>query len=117
MSGDLRLAPIGSKRGAWPGRSDWHAIMPVPQSAPPPFPSQPPRRGKPSARYRYDTADRRLIGYVCRFDVGGGEKEFRALTYGRCGSASTPEWRYEGWQSLLAYFHEEQTLVSGERAA
>jgi putative DNA primase/helicase len=94
---DDPFAPISGSTGQKAAPPvEWIAIMPVPDTAPAPFPEHPKLR-KPSYRWRYTDAAGALLGFACRFDRPNGEKEFRPLTYGRRGAAGEPEWRWESW--------------------
>lgn len=92
---DDPYSPIHLKKPGVRAPAGWMAITPVPDTAPAPFPSHP-KLGKPSQRWRYDDADGRLLGYVCRFETKDG-KEFRPLTYGRRTATAKPEWKWESW--------------------
>lgn len=74
----------------------WSIVMPVPADAPKP-PAEHFKLGKPTARWTYTDATGALLGYVLRFDTGGGEKEFRPLTFWRPANGAKPEWRWESW--------------------
>jgi hypothetical protein len=88
--------------------------------------------GKPSWVWPYRTADGRLAGYVCRFEVGGqdgeADKEFRPYRYGavtKKGQARAG-WHWKGWgdgrplynlRELLARSEARVIVTEGEKKA
>jgi putative DNA primase/helicase len=92
------FAPIGGNT-AQPGPSSgvkWVAVVPVPASAPAP-PSAHPKLGQPTARWIYTDATGAVLGHVLRFDLPGGDKQFRPLTWRRPETGGSPMWRWESW--------------------
>ena len=79
----------------------WHAVVPVPEDAPPPPDHY--KLGAPSARYAYHGPDGCPWGYVCRFETADGGKDFLPLTFCRRGAAGAGagaadgEWRWKGF--------------------
>lgn len=67
-------------------KAEWRAIIPVPDDAPRNLPKHP-KYGKPSMIWTYRDAGGGIIGFICRFDTGPGEKEVLPLTYCECKSA------------------------------
>lgn len=76
-------------------KGEWTVLVPIPKNAPPP-PAEHFKRGKPSRTWPYHDAQGRLIGYVCRFDLADGGKEFGPLTYCR-NDKGRLEWRWQSW--------------------
>jgi hypothetical protein len=76
--------------------AEWTAVVPVPKNAPPP-PEAHPRLGRPTRVFTYPDAQARLLGYVYRFDLADGAKEFRPLTYCRKAGAIALGWRWQTW--------------------
>jgi putative DNA primase/helicase len=94
------FAPLpGRGRGRRPAaaaKTDaWRVIHPVPDDAPPP-PQQHYRHGKPARTETYRDPDGRVFGYVWRFDLADGGKEFAPLTLCENG-AGRREWRWKAW--------------------
>jgi putative DNA primase/helicase len=101
---DDPFRPIGDtrRRGRPPAagatkdaKEEWEVLVPIPKNAPR-APAEHFKSGKPSRTWTYHDAQGRLIGYVCRFDLASGDKEFRPLTYCRSGKGSL-EWRWKAW--------------------
>src|SRR5437764_10178983 len=96
MADDPMFAPLpGARRRqqAEPIADAWHPIRPVPDDAPA-APQQHYRHGKPSCRWTYLDAAGKLLGYVLRFDLNDGSKEFAPLTC--CASdGGRREWRWK----------------------
>src|SRR5215472_14440413 len=64
-------------------------------------PSRSDADGEPHRHYRDATS--RLLGYVCRFDLKSGGKDFRPLTY--CKSdAGRLAWRWQSWPAPRPLF-------------
>jgi len=93
------FAPIGSGSSSRATRATskptWDPVMPVPDDAPPP-PVKHFKLGTPAATWRYDDAAGGALGYVYRFNTGGG-KVFRPLIYAQPASGGKAAWRWEGW--------------------
>jgi putative DNA primase/helicase len=111
-------APSAPKKG-----SEWTPIVPVPDDAPPP-PARHPTLGQPTDTYTYRAADRRVNGYVCRFDHAAG-KEFRPLTYCQHPRGVFRDWRWTTWRKPRPLFNLEKLhnrpaapvlIVEGEKA-
>ena len=86
-----------SKQAGYKNQSgpEWMPIIPVPQNAPGPITAHF-KLGTPSAGWTYRTANGGLVGYVCRFDKGNGDKEILPQVYAR-GPGGRQSWR---WQSF-----------------
>jgi putative DNA primase/helicase len=96
------FAPIGGNT-AQPGpasRVKWVAVVPVPADAPAP-PGTHPKLGQPTACWTYADATGAVLGHVLRFDLPGGDKQFRPLTWRRPEADGSPMWRpmwrWESW--------------------
>ena len=92
------FAPIGDGDDAEvrPAKQKaWTIVMPVPPDAPAP-PAKHFKLGKPSATWPYPDPAAAVLGYVLRFDSGGG-KQFRPLTLWRPAKGGKVEWRWESW--------------------
>ncbi len=72
-----KTQPAAKPKADRPAAPEWRALMPVPDDAPPP-PAAHPKHGKPDRVYHYRDADGRTLGFVMRFEAGGGreKKEF-----------------------------------------
>ena len=92
------FAPIGGGGRARPSTvksDDWHVVLPVPEGTPA-APAKHFKRGKPSRTDTYRDAEGRLLGYVLRFDLKDGSKEFLPLTFWQNASGGA-EWRWKAW--------------------
>ncbi|MGH7111384.1 MAG: hypothetical protein ACREFK_13280, partial [Stellaceae bacterium] len=76
-------------------KGEWTVLVPIPKNAPSP-PAEHFKRGKPIRTWSYHDTQGRLIGYVCRFDLADGGKEFMPLTYCQSGTGRL-EWRWQLW--------------------
>jgi putative DNA primase/helicase len=76
-------------------KDGWTVVMPVPKTAPPP-PAAHFKRGKPSQAYCYLDKLGWPLGYVWRFDLPDGGKEFMPLTFCRNADGKF-EWRWKSW--------------------
>ena len=121
--------PLSGARKACSGRSPaagWIPIIPVPQDAPPP-PKTHFKYDAPTAVHAYRGPDRQTWGYVCRFDLEDGSKEFWPLTFCRKLRVDDPEWRWKGFDiprplynlDRLSAATKETSIVvcEGEKAA
>lgn len=102
------------------------AIMPVPNTAPPP-PVAHPKRGIPSVQHVYRDAEGGLLGYIFRFEATPPKfpkKDFYPLTLWDDGTKS--EWRWKsfltprplyGLDLLAEYPDVPVVVVEGEKAA
>jgi hypothetical protein len=99
-------------------------VMPVPADAPP-EPAEHPTLGKPTATWRYNDADGRLLGYTCRFD-SADRKQFRPLTLWRPTTGAVLQWRWENWPEKRPLYglaglaqspRASVLVVEGEKAA
>jgi putative DNA primase/helicase len=91
------LPGAGPRQKASAAAADpWQPIQPVPADAPP-EPPQHRRRGKPSRRWAYRNAVGQLLGYVLRYDLADGTKEFAPATYCQNATTGTSEWRFKGF--------------------
>lgn len=73
------------------GKHAWTPVLPVPDGAGD-RPVAHYRYGRPSVRWAYRDREGRLLGYVCRFDRHGRDKEVLPLTWCRNEKGE------EGWQ-------------------
>jgi len=101
---DEGFAPLpGARRRGRPAkaataiRDEWTVIVPVPKNAPAPA-AEHYKRGKPSARWTYTDRSGSTLGYVCRFDLAEGGKEFLPLTFCQ-NRQSKLEWRWRSWDT------------------
>ncbi|WP_395174411.1 ATP-binding protein [Roseibium alexandrii] len=120
------FAPLDSahrpvQRSASP---EWAAIFPVPESAPKP-PAQHPKRGKPSAVWKYLNADGKLCALVVRFDGRDGEKVVLPLTWQQ-NAKGREGWRWAAIPNARPLYHVDQLaqrpdlpvlVCEGEKAA
>jgi hypothetical protein len=91
--------PLSGARKARRGRSKaagWVPIIPVPEGVAPP-PETHFKHDKPTAVYAYRGPDGRLWGYISRFDLEDGNKEFWPRTFCRKLGVEDPEWRWKGF--------------------
>jgi hypothetical protein len=99
MTDNGMFAPLAGakrpRRSAAPVADEWRPIMPVPGDAPAGRP-QHKRRGKPIGCWTYRDAAVKLLGYVLRFNLPDGGKEFLPATYCQHGATSAREWRFKG---------------------
>jgi putative DNA primase/helicase len=120
------FAPLGNDGDKPPAKGKaWSIVMPVPADAPKP-PTEHFKLGKPSATWPYPEAAGAVLGYVLRFDIGDGEKQFRPLTLWRPAKGGKPEWRWESWpperplyglQGLAERPSAPVVVCEGEKAA
>lgn len=106
---------------------EWRAVMPVPESAPPP-PVAHAKRGKPSTQYIYRDAAGDVMGYIWRFEPQPPKfpkKEFAQLTFQTDGAGDS-EWRWKsmttprplyGLDLLAKYARSDVMIHEGEKAA
>jgi putative DNA primase/helicase len=103
----------------------WRVLAPVPDDAPP-APAKHYRHGKPARVETYRDGDGRLLGYVWRFELAAGGKEFAPLTYCEGKDGGRREWRWKAWGeprplyglARLAQRPQAPVLVvEGEKAA
>ena len=115
----------GTAQQAEPRSAGWFPILPVPENAPP-SPQEHYKRGRPVAIYTYRGPEGALLGYVCRFDADGGNKEFLPLTYCENAGDGKREWRWRGFTAPrplynLARLHASPqapvVVCEGEKAA
>src|SRR5204862_2056818 len=90
------LPGAGHQRQAAAPADDWRQILPVPDDAPP-GPPQDKRRGKPAGCWRYLDSAGKPVGYVLRFDLPDGGKEFLPATYCQHAATGALEWRWKAW--------------------
>src|SRR5438309_11834601 len=127
MADDPMFAPLPGahrRQPAEPIADAWHPIRPVPDDAPA-APQQHYRHGKPSCRWTYLDAAGKLLGYVLRFDLNDGSKEFAPLTF--CASdGGRREWRWKAWPPPRPLYGLDRlaqrptapvVVVEGEKAA
>jgi putative DNA primase/helicase len=112
------------EQAAAPERDEWRAIIPVPDDAPA-APHWHYRHGGPTRTETYRDGEGRLLGYMLRFDLKGGGKEFAPLTFCE-GTGGRREWRWKTWPTprplygldRLAQHPRAPVLVcEGEKAA
>lgn len=72
-------------------RSPWVAVVPAPESAPPP-PKAHIKRGHPQRTWRYLAADGRTIGYVYLFTTSDGGKEVLPLCWAKHRESGAEKW-------------------------
>ncbi len=102
----------------------------VPSKSIPDNASAPPLRhykhGQPSLVHEYRAADGRLLGYVCRFDVGQTGKLFCPLTWCQNSATGESEWRWKAWETPRPLFSLDRlasnpdapvVICEGEKAA
>jgi len=96
---------------------------PVPDTSPE-LPKTHRQLGAPSNRWAYRDAAGQLLGYVCRFDLDDGGKEFRPLFWGRWQKKVGWYWKAPGAPRSLYNLHEVQRrsdaliiITEGEKAA
>jgi hypothetical protein len=116
--GRPRRTAAGAKQDAW------RVLTPIPDDAPP-APAKHYRHGKPARTETYCDGEGRLLGYVQRFDLADGGKEFAPLTYCE-GKDGRREWRWKAWPEprplygldRLAQRPQAPVVISeGEKAA
>jgi hypothetical protein len=104
---------------------EWIAILPVPADAPK-APDRHPRLGKPAQRWTYRDARGDVLGHVCRFNLAGGDKQFRPLVLFRPAQGGAAQWRWESWPAprplygldeLAATPSAHVLITEGEKAA
>lgn len=103
---------------------EWEALPHAPASAPPAkfdhF-----KHGAPSAVWTYRDAEGRVIGYVCRFDLGNGKKDVCPISWCR-NSEGRERWKWKsfpkprplyGLDELAAKPSAPVLVVEGEKCA
>lgn len=113
--------PNGTPRpAATPTRATAATHAPIPADALAARPQAHHTLGRPVASWEYRDATGRPIGYVCRFDLPGGDKTYRPLTHGAEGwtwtAPSDPRPLY-GLDRLAARPDAPAILTEGEKAA
>ena len=110
-----------SKRAAEP---EWRAILPVPEGASSP-PARHPKLGPPAMLWEYRDAAGQLLYLRCRFNLPGGGKDYRPLSFcehKRWGR----QWRWKappaprplfGLDRLASHSDAPVLLCEGEKAA
>lgn len=117
-------------RGLWPMGSadatvrydDWSPIIPVPKSVQLPDTTHF-ELGSPEHVWQYKDQQGRLLCLVCRYDVVGGGKEFRPMSY--CQKGNRAEWRWKRPAGPLPFYGLDRLagsigtvlIVEGEKAA
>lgn len=99
MFAPLSDAERANAKKAKPGkRAEKTPIIPVPADAPP-MKFRHPQHGEPSKVWRYDDAEGRLVGYVCRWNFTNNEglpdKEVLPVTFCDIGNGRR-DWRSKG---------------------
>jgi putative DNA primase/helicase len=102
----------------------WGILSPVPDDAPP-APAKHYRHGKPARTETYRDGEGRLLGYVQRFDLADGGKEFAPLTF--CEDKDgRREWRWKAWPEPRPLYGLDRlsrrpqapvVIVEGEKSA
>lgn len=94
----------------------------------PPAPLKHKQLGEPHATWTYRTETGALLGYVCRWNLDTGKKEFRCITWGQQGAASA-SWEKKhfhdanglrpiyGLDRLAADPNKQVLICEGEKAA
>jgi putative DNA primase/helicase len=97
MSNDP-FAPVQGARLGEGASADtgWKIMMPVPPDAPP-APTRQAALGRPTTVWTYRDAHDRILGYVHRYDVKGGGKEFRPVTLWHPAAGGPLKWRWTSW--------------------
>lgn len=75
---------------------DWRPVLPVPDDAPPGPPSYK-HRGTPAGCWTYRDPAGKLLGYVLRFNLPDGGKEFLPATWCQNAATGAREWRFKAW--------------------
>ena len=122
---DDPFRPVGqAKPNRIGGTPEWRLLMPVPQDAPAP-PREHYQLGLPHQVHRYADAEGQLLGFVYRFQLSDGSKQFFPLTF-RENKSGKREWRWKSWEDprplygldVLAKHHDGIVLVvEGEKSA
>lgn len=91
---DNSLQP--QRRQAKRSRPKMHQVVPAPRPA---KKSQARHKsfGDPDSVWRYYTADKKIIGYVCRFDHADGSKDILPLTWQK--GEKNEGWRFKGFET------------------
>lgn len=84
------------RRSPAPAADDWRPTIPVPDDAPPGPPTLQ-RLGKPAGCWTYRDAAGKLLGYVLRFNLPEGGKEFLPATFCHNAATGAREWRFKAW--------------------
>lgn len=104
-----------------PKRVAWEMVVPAPKTG---HTQEHYKHGRPSHMWTYHTSEGQIIGHVCRFDLGDGEKDVVPLTW--CSNGTKMEWRWQGFTKprpmynlhLLAANPSATVLVvEGEKSA
>lgn len=77
-------------------KEEWVPILPVPDHVTTPE-IQHSKLGRPGNVYTYRDADNGILGYICRFDTGPGEKEVLPFICCRSGDGKRFAWRWQSW--------------------
>lgn len=118
--------PGNASAPAQASKPAWHALLPVPDGASPPFAAHP-THGKPSMQWAYHNAAGKLLCLVYRFEPKneGERKQFFPLTY--CEDAKGKRaWRWQGLPEPRPLYHLDKltenasapvVVCEGEKAA
>ncbi len=107
------------------GAEGWKPLLPVLADAPAP-PDRHYRHGEPARIETYRDAAGAVLGYVARFDLPDGGKEFLPLTYCENVATGRRKWRWKGFSvprplygldRLAARPEAPVILCEGEKAA
>lgn len=121
---DWRPLPANDGRPPRATGDQWRLLVPVPDGAPPP-PSAHPTRGIPSETWPYRDTESAILGYVWRFDLPDGSKEFTPLTFWQHPKKGQA-WRFKSWppprplyglDRLAARPEAPVVICEGEKAA
>lgn len=122
-----RLPPANGERPRQPdiAADRWKIVQPAPADAPPVTFRHPEFVGQPSLIWEYRDADGRRLGYVCRFELAHGNKDYRPYTLWR-DEEGRMQWRWKSWPTprplygldkLAAQPDAPVLVVEGEKAA
>lgn len=93
------------------GRKDLVSVMPVPDYATEP-PQHHPNLGVPTATWAYKNMSGELLGYILRFDMQDGRKEFRPLTLWAANGRLI--WKWQGWSQPRPLYGQEHLAANPE---
>lgn len=119
------LPGAGRPRRSAESADEWRPILPVPDDAPA-GPQQHKRRGKPAGRWTYRDAAGKLLGYVLRFNLPDGGKEFLPATWCQHAATGVREWRFTAWPAPRPLYRLDRlaarptasvVVTEGEKAA
>jgi predicted P-loop ATPase len=121
----LNLSPAQAVVREKAPRSQWRAVLPVPEQAPPP-PRAHIKRGMPQVTWCYRDAEGRALGHVYRFVTSDGGKEVLPLVWAEHAETGAQEWHWlsfpeprplYGLDRLAAKPEATVLVVEGEKCA